>query len=84
MTPSSSDTRGAALVDDIPLHVAVELARVAVTAEEVVALREGQVIVTGKSPGDRVELTVNGKVVAHGELVEVEGQLGVRIESLVG
>jgi flagellar motor switch protein FliM len=31
-----------------------------------------------------VELSVNGKVVARGELVEVEGHLGVRILSLLG
>jgi flagellar motor switch protein FliM len=31
-----------------------------------------------------VELSVNGKVVARGELVEVEGQLGVRVLSLAG
>jgi flagellar motor switch protein FliM len=31
-----------------------------------------------------VELSVNGKVVARGELVEVEGQLGVRVISLAG
>jgi flagellar motor switch protein FliM len=72
------------LLNDIPLHVAVELARVQITAEEVVALRAGQVLRLGKGPGEGVELSVNGKVVAHGELVEIEGQLGVRVTSLVG
>jgi flagellar motor switch protein FliM len=75
---------GGDLLADIPLQLAVELARVPVTADEVVALKVGQVIELQRSPGEPVELSVNGKVVARGELVEVEGQLGVRVLSLAG
>lgn len=75
---------GSELLADIPLQLAVELARVPVTADEVVALKVGQVIELHRSPGEPVELSVNGKVVARGELVEVEGQLGVRVLSLAG
>ena len=39
---------------------------------------------TYRVPGEPVELSVNGKVVARGELVEVEGHLGVRVLALVG
>jgi flagellar motor switch/type III secretory pathway protein FliN len=62
----------------------VELARIPVTAEQVVALKVGQVVDLNRVPGEPVELSVNGKVVARGELVEVEGHLGVRILSLLG
>ncbi|MBU8894998.1 type III secretion system cytoplasmic ring protein SctQ [Corallococcus sp. M34] len=75
---------GSDLLGDVPLQVAVELARVPVTAEQVVGLRSGQVIELHRGPGEPVELSVNGKVVARGELVEMEGQLGVRILSLAG
>src|SRR6185369_6980363 len=75
---------GADLIDDIPLQIVVELARIPVTAEQVVALKVGQVIDLNRVPGEPVELSVNGKVVARGELVEVEGHLGVRILSLLG
>jgi type III secretion system YscQ/HrcQ family protein len=75
---------GGDLLADIPLQLAVELARVPVTADEVVALKVGQVLELNRSPGEPVELSVNGKVVARGELVEVEGQLGVRVLSLAG
>ncbi|WP_224369362.1 type III secretion system cytoplasmic ring protein SctQ [Hyalangium versicolor] len=75
---------GGELLADIPLQLAVELARVPVTADEVVALKVGQVIELHRSPGEPVELSVNGKVVARGELVEIEGQLGVRVLSLAG
>ncbi len=80
----SNKPEGSELLADIPLQLAVELARVPVTADEVVALKVGQVIELHRSPGEPVELSVNGKVVARGELVEVEGQLGVRVLSLAG
>ena len=80
----STAADGADLINDIPLQIAVELARVPVTAEQVVALKVGQVIDLNRVPGEPVELSVNGKVVARGELVEVEGHLGVRILSLLG
>ncbi len=85
VTPSAKDAELQApeLLNDIPLHVAIELGRIAMSAEQVVALRSGQVINVGKGPNDGVDLSVNGKIVAHGELVEIEGQLGVRVTALV-
>lgn len=79
--PSSE---GSELLNDIPLQIAVELSRVSATAEEVVSLKVGQVIDLHRVPGEPVDLSVNGKIVARGELVEVEGHLGVRILSLAG
>ncbi len=80
----STNKEGGELLNDIPLQIAVELARVPVTAEQVVSLRVGQVLDLNRVPGEPVELSVNGKVVARGELVEVEGHLGVRILSMAG
>jgi flagellar motor switch protein FliM len=75
---------GADLLNDIPLQIAVELGRVAMTAEEVVGLKVGHVIDLNRAAGEPLDLSVNGKVVARGELVEVDGNLGVRILSLAG
>jgi flagellar motor switch protein FliM len=75
---------GSDLLGDVPLQIAVELARVPVTAQQVVGMRAGQVLELNRGPGEPVELSVNGKVVARGELVEVEGQIGVRIITLAG
>ena len=75
---------GAELLNDIPLQIAVELARVPVTAEDVVSLKVGLVIDLNRMPGEPIDLSVNGKIVARGELVEIEGNLGVRVLSLAG
>ncbi len=75
---------GADLMNDIPLQISVELARLAVTAEEVVALKVGHVFDLQKNAGEPLDLSVNGRIVARGELVEVDGNLGIRIISLAG
>lgn len=75
---------GADLMNDIPLQIAVELGRVSTTAEEVVALKIGHVFDLNRVAGEPLDLSVNGKVVARGELVEIDGNLGIRILSLAG
>lgn len=75
---------GADLMNDIPLQIAVELGRVSTTAEEVVALKVGHVFDLNRVAGEPLDLSVNGKIVARGELVEIDGNLGVRILSLAG
>jgi flagellar motor switch protein FliM len=80
----SEDADRVDLLNDIPLQLAVELGRVQVTAEEVANMATGHIIDLGRAAGDPVELSVNGKIVARGELVEIEGQLGVRVLSVLG
>ncbi|HLL55779.1 MAG TPA: FliM/FliN family flagellar motor switch protein, partial [Myxococcaceae bacterium] len=80
----SENGEGMDLLNDVPLQVAVELGRIPVSAEDIVALKVGQVVDLNRVPGEPVEMSVNGKVVARGELVEIEGHLGVRILSLIG
>ena len=72
-----------ALLGDVPVHVVVELGRVQLTADEVIRLSTGHIIELGRSPAEPVDLVVNGRLLAKGELVEIEGALGVKILSLV-
>jgi type III secretion system YscQ/HrcQ family protein len=71
------------LLGDIPMSVVVELGRVRLTADEVIRLRQGQLIELGRSPSDPVDLVVAGRLLAKGELVEIDGALGVKILGLV-
>jgi type III secretion system YscQ/HrcQ family protein len=72
----------AGLLDDISVALVVELGRVQVSAADVVQLRAGQVIELSRAPGEPVDLVVDGKRIGKGELVEIDGELGVRILSL--
>lgn len=67
---------------DAPVDVVVELARVALPLGELAALRPGEVLITGRSLGERVTLRVGERILAQGELVDVEGEIGVRILSI--
>lgn len=72
----------ASLLDDVTVAMVIELGRVMVSAADVMGLRPGQVIELSRSPGEPVDLVVDGKRIGKGELVEIDGELGVRILSL--
>jgi flagellar motor switch protein FliM len=71
-------------MNDIPLQISIELARLPITAEDVLTLKVGHVFDLQRTAGEPLDLSVNGRIVARGELVEVDGNLGVRIISLAG
>ena len=79
--PTESATPPAApnLADDAPLELHVELARFSLTLGELQRTRPGDVLVTGRRVGEAVTLRVAGRVIAQGELVDVDGEVGVRL-----
>ncbi len=70
-------------LSSVRLDVSVELGRARIPVKELLALDEGGVIRLGRPVGEPVDLIVNGTVTARGEIVVVDGRLGLRITSLV-
>jgi flagellar motor switch/type III secretory pathway protein FliN len=70
-----------ALVES-PIVVRVELGAVSMTARQWARLRPGDVIGTGRRIAEPAVLRVAGREVAQGELVSIDGELGVRIRKL--
>jgi type III secretion system YscQ/HrcQ family protein len=70
------------LLRELPVEVVCELGRVTMSGRELLELRPGAVIPAGRPLAGPVDLTVGGRVVARGELVDVEGEIGVRIVQL--
>lgn len=68
---------------DAPVLVRIEVASVTMTAADFVGLRPGAIIETDQRIGQLATLRVAGREVATGELVNVDGQLGVRIRKLL-
>lgn len=68
---------------DSPVVVRVEVGSVSLTAREWAELGPGDIIETGRRIAEPVILRVAGREVARGELVNLEGELGVRIRELV-
>ncbi len=71
-------------IGDTPLVVRVEIGLAEMTAREWASLGSGDVIALGKRIGEYVVLRVGGVEVARGELVDLEGETGVRIVSRSG
>ena len=66
-------------VGDVPVLVRVEIGEARMAARDWASLGAGDVIALGRRIGERVVLRVGGVTVARGELVEIDGEVGVRI-----
>ena len=64
---------------DVPVTLTVELGRVNLTLNRLADLKPGDVIELGRHSREPVELTSNGRLVARGELVLIDTELGVRV-----
>jgi flagellar motor switch protein FliN len=71
------------LLVDVELTVTVELGRVTLPVRELLQLREGSVLELDRVAGAPVDVLVNGSVIARGDVVVVDDELGVRIVELV-
>lgn len=78
---SESAPDAADVLGDVPVVVRVEVGAVTLRARQWAALEPGDVVMTGARVADRVTLRVGGVEVAQGELVDVDGELGVRIHA---
>jgi len=72
------------LLRDVPLTVTAELGRTKMVVKEILKLGVGSVIELEKLTGEPVDILVNGKVIARGEVVAVGENFGVRIAEVVG
>lgn len=82
---STPDAQGGAdlgRLQNVPVEVAVELGRTRMTIGEALALGLGSVVTVGRLAGDPVDLLVNGRVIARGEVVAIEEELGLRITEI--
>ena len=83
-TPAPSDkTTGLDLILDIPLTVTVELGRSKMLINDLLQLGQGSVIELTKLKGEPLEVLVNQKLVARGEVVVVNEKFGVKLTDIV-
>ena len=71
------------LLREVPAPVSIELGRLELNASEVARLRQGQILKLPRNSDDPVNLVVKNEVFAQGELVRVDGELGVRISAIL-
>ena len=85
-TPASvaSSSHAASLLMGVKLPIRVLLGRTQLCLRDVAQLGSGSVVELDCSPNDPVDIIVNDRVIAHGEVVVVAGNYGVRITAIPG
>ncbi|QGT99176.1 Flagellar motor switch protein FliN [Candidatus Syntrophocurvum alkaliphilum] len=71
------------LIMDVPLDVTVELGKTRKTIKEILELNPGSIIQLDKLAGEPVDLLVNGKLIAKGEVVVIDESYGIRITTII-
>jgi flagellar motor switch protein FliN/FliY len=71
------------LIMDVPLDVTVELGRTKKTVQEILDFAPGTIIELNKIAGEPIDVLVNGKFVAKGEVVVIEESFGIRITEIM-
>ena len=71
------------IIKDVPLEVTVELGRTAKPIADILDFAPGTIIELDKVAGEPVDVLVNGKFVAKGEVVVIEESFGVRVTEIV-
>jgi flagellar motor switch protein FliN len=81
--PAMDSAHGIELLLDVALEVSVALGSSHMSIGEILALRTGSVVELDKLAGEPVDVSVNGTLVARGEVVVVDEKFGVRITEVV-
>ncbi len=86
-TPAAATVAAPANLDmvlDVPVSLSVELGSTQLPMKEVLELAEGSVITLDKEADAPVELYVNSRLIARGEVVVVEDRFGIKITEIIG
>ena len=72
------------LVLDVPVTVSLRVGSTTMPIRELVKLVEGSVLALDRQADEPMDVLVNGKLIAHGEIVVVDDRFGVRLTDVVG
>ena len=82
-TSNRADSNSLEILMDIPLEISVELGRMKMPVRDVIDLGAGSIVEIDKAAGEPVDVLVNGRLVAKGEVVVIEDSFGVRITEIL-
>ena len=71
------------LLLDVPLEVTVELGRTSKSIKEILDFAPGTIIELSRLAGEPIDVLVNGKYVARGEVVVIEEAFGIRVTEII-
>ena len=79
--PNRAIKKNLDIMQDVSMHISVELGRTKSSIREVMEMEQGSIVELDKVAGEQVEVFVNGKLVAKGEVIVIEDKFGVRVTS---
>lgn len=79
--PNRSIKKNLDILQDVSMHISVELGRTKSSIREVMEMEQGSIVELDKVAGEQVEIFVNEKLVAKGEVIVIEDKFGVRVTS---
>ena len=80
---AAGDAEGIGLLEDVQLQVRIELGRTRMLVEDVLRLGSGAVVELDKAAGDPVDIYVNGRRIARGEVLVLNENFCVRVSEIV-
>jgi len=81
ISPAGQENMG--LIMDVPLEVTVELGRTKKSIADILDFAPGTIIELDKIAGEPIDVLVNGKFVAKGEVVVIEESFGIRVTEII-
>ena len=81
--PASAQSHDIALLESVNVRVQVLLGRARLTVEEILRLGQGSVVELDRLAGEPLDILVNDKLVAHGEVLVLNGNFCVRVTDIV-
>jgi flagellar motor switch protein FliN/FliY len=78
-TPAGSD-----MILDVNVRLSLEIGRTQITIRELLKLAPGSIVEVNRPAGDPLDVLVNDRLVAHGEVVMVNDRYGVRFTEALG
>lgn len=75
--------RDLSVVLDVPVELAVEIGRTTMTIRETLGIAPGTLITLDRMAGEPVDLLVNGRRIARGEIVAIDEEFGLRVTEVV-
>ena len=80
-TPPPSE-EGKDLLKTLRTPLVIELGRIKLPVQQIASLKPGSIVELHRAPGELVDLVVGDQLIGKGELVEIEGEIGIRIVSI--
>ncbi|MBD7936715.1 MULTISPECIES: flagellar motor switch phosphatase FliY [Cytobacillus] len=81
--PAEKQTNNLDMLLDIPLQLTVELGRTKRSVREILDMTQGSIIELDKLAGEPVDILINSRLIAKGEVVVIDENFGVRVTSII-